>query len=92
MSSNGEGLVAFATVRLAEAWSAARDRELAFGLDESFETRAVDALRAILLEHADVHDCGDPRSWQFEYVGCRDARAIAAIWDDHERYREDWKP
>jgi hypothetical protein len=41
-------LIAFLAARYAEDWTAARDRELAVGLDESRATRDVDAKREIL--------------------------------------------
>jgi Family of unknown function (DUF6221) len=41
-------LIAFLTARYAEDWTAARDREMAAGLDESRATRDVDTKREIL--------------------------------------------
>lgn len=54
--------------------------------------REVEAGRAILANHDDTHDCGDRRSWEFPYVGCRDVLALAAIYSDHPDYRPEWKP
>ena len=41
-------MVAFLVARYAEDWSAARDRELALGLNESRATRDIDAKREII--------------------------------------------
>ncbi|MGH3745796.1 MAG: DUF6221 family protein [Micromonosporaceae bacterium] len=50
----------------------------------------VEAKRAILGNHADAHDCGDPRSWEWPYVGCRDVRLLAQIDRDHPDYNPAW--
>lgn len=94
-------IAAFSAARLAEDWSEARDRELAAGLDESRDTRRVDALRNILAAHAGEHHCHpDPQDpdWVVYEGGqrvvrtypCGHARAVAAVWSDHPAYDEAW--
>jgi Family of unknown function (DUF6221) len=84
-------LITFLAARLAEAWSAARDRELAAGLDESAETRMVDALRAIVNRCAEaIRDQGiwgeDGQAALAEDV----LRHLASVRNDHPDYRQEW--
>lgn len=56
--------------------------------------REVAAKRAILAEHATrnwkiddgVHDC------QWATWPCRTLRLLAAVWNDHPDYRQEWAP
>lgn len=81
--------MAFVTARLAEAWSAARDRELTAGLDGSPETRMIDALRAVVEAYEkSVRMVGEGLSVSYRRL----VQAVAAIWSDHPDYRAEWKP
>ena len=79
-------IMTFLAVRLAEAWAAARDRELATGLAESAETRMIDAMRKILAAYQDSGEGSIVR----DALGFAVA-AFAAVWDDHPDYRPEWK-
>lgn len=87
-------LLNFVTARIARAWSDARDRELASGLDESFDTHCLDILRKITDRHA---ECGsgygycDDGGHGIDGIGCVTLLDIAAIWDDHPDYWPAWK-
>ena len=50
----------------------------------------ITADRLILAEHNDIHDCGDPDSYEYPYVGCRTVRAMASVDVDHPDYRPEW--
>jgi len=92
-----DDLTAFLAARLAEAWSAARDRELAAGLDESPETRMIDACRAILdLCATVISDDEGHEYWSDGWAGLtvaqRTMRQLAAVYSGHPDYRPEWKP
>lgn len=89
--------VAFVRARLDEdeaTWR--REQAEGYGADAPWMAdrmlREVEAMRVILSHHDDQHDCGDPLSWTFPYVGCQDVRALAAIWRDHPDYHPDYGP
>ncbi len=99
-----DDLIAFLAARLAEAWSAARDRELAAGLDESAGTRMIDAFRAILDRHMPHETAfgGPACDWCSEDVDdrpqlakerwpCPDVLSLAAVWSGHPDYRQEWE-
>ena len=52
----------------------------------------IDMKERILARHDDVHDCGDPRSWNMPYEGCADLRALASVYSGHPEYDESWRP
>lgn len=82
--------IEFLAARYAEDWSAARDRELAAGLDESRETRDIDAKRAILAMLADDEAALDrgytelTRGSQLALLGV--VRHLTAVYSDHPDY------
>jgi hypothetical protein len=82
-------LVAFLRARYAEEWAAARDRELAQGLDESPATRDVDAKRRILLEYSipdgvDAVYAGTERETGFRLAMSFVVKALGSgsVWPD----------
>jgi hypothetical protein len=89
-------LTEFLAARFAEDWSAARDRELALGLDESRATRDVDAKRDILRWHAAQCTCswctadGDDLDETGFAPACPTLCFLAAIYSDHPDYRPEW--
>ncbi|KPC74269.1 hypothetical protein ADL26_11530 [Thermoactinomyces vulgaris] len=56
--------------------------------------REVAAKRAVIEGgHDDQHECPDwQQSSAYPYVGCNVLRQMAAIYDSHPDYREEWKP
>ncbi len=76
-------LVSFLTARYAEDWGAARDRELAEGVDTSRATRDVDAKRAILAEIATLESWTEQDSL---------LRILTAVYSDHPDYDPEWNP
>lgn len=90
-------LVKFLAERYAEEWTAARNRELAQGLDESHATRDVDAKRQILAWHAAECTCswcdadGDdlPGPDQSGY-GCPTLLILAGVYRGHPDYDAAW--
>lgn len=90
-------LTEFLAARLAEDWSAARDRELAAGLRESRGTRDVDAKRAILalcvrVIEEDADEAGNPRGYSDGWSGLRvvqdTLRQMGAVYSDHPDYQQ----
>jgi hypothetical protein len=98
----------FIDARAAGAWSAARDRELLAGLDESRGTRGADAMRAILAEHRPVPagyrgagilagevgcaTCHVGEDGTDPAYPCATVRHLAAIDRDHPEFDPSWTP
>ena len=97
-------MVTFLVARYAEDWGAARDRELAAGLNESRATRDIDAKRYLItfaLENAaqidgewgDGHEAAEIASGQCEDHGMKAANKVlgplAAVYSDHPDYPKD---
>lgn len=97
--------IAFLTARFAEDWSAARDRELEQGLNESRGTRDTDAKRELIIfalenaaqidgEWGDGHDAAEIASGQCEDYGMKAANRVlgplTAVYSDHPDYQQKW--
>lgn len=50
------------------------------------------AKRQVVELHGDQHDCADPSSGVYPYVGCRTLRLLALPYADRPGYREEWRP
>jgi hypothetical protein len=76
-------LIAFLSARYAEDWSAARDLELASGLNGSRGTRDVDGKRRILVFLGSIplpEVSGPVLGW------------LASVYSDHPDFDPEWKP
>lgn len=60
--------------------------------DPARALRQVAAMRLIVAEHEDQHECTDPHAAQYPYVGCRTLRLVASMYADRDGYQEGWRP
>jgi hypothetical protein len=51
----------------------------------------VTAKRAIVEVHGGQHECPDPASWQYPYVGCETLRLLAQPFADRDDFRDQWR-
>lgn len=54
--------------------------------------RQVAAMRLIVAEHGDQHECTDRRASEYPYVGCRTLRLVASVYADRPGFDPRWAP
>lgn len=89
-ASDGPDMMTFVLQRFAEDWSAARDRELAEGLNESRATRDIDAKRAILAELDRLGTSHEPGAARVRLAHDVALRHFASVYRDHADYQAAW--
>jgi hypothetical protein len=59
--------------------------------DPAAVLRDVEAKRRIVKLHGDQHECPDPASWEYPYVGCETLKLLAQQLADRDDFREEWR-
>lgn len=52
--------------------------------------RRIEALRAILAEHSDQHECTDLAASDYPYMGCRTVKLLASEFEDRPGFNPQW--